>query len=500
MTGPADWASAGKLCPRIEQVIAEVRPAAGDGAAARILDAIAARLRDGQLRIAVGGRLKAGKSTMINALVGQKVAATGATECTMLVAWFRACYLNRIEVKLVSGESYYVPGKPGGGVPDDLTALGAPRSQISEIVVEVVNDRLAGDYTIVDTPGMDALSGLDAIAMSALTRADALLYVMPHPGEGDMAALEALRQQASRSISAVNVLGVLSRIDELGDGITDPWPGARRLAATYSARLNGLVATTVPIVGLLAETALGDAFTEYDTQQVARLADSAGQDPASFRNALYSARSFRGWQGGPLTAAERDRLLGLLGRHGLHMATEAHRRGVTGPVALRAELRRCSGIDELLTHIHTRFTGAADRLRAASALAVLDGISPDDWDEAAGRQAFAALRVRLAELRGHPALRQAELGAALADLVTGRLRLTAPETERLLALATGNDAPACLSLPQGASNQQIAAAADAMARSWRGLEDAPSRVTSRHARTAREFCEALYFSVRDPGI
>lgn len=483
----------GPVCRRIQDVIAAFRPSVSDGAVAGVLDATAARLRDDQLRIAIGGRLKAGKSTLINALVGQQVAPTGAAECTKLVAWFRAGDLNRVEVRLVNGGSRYVSGKPGGGVPDDLSALGAVPEEIREIVVEVVNDRLAGQYTIVDTPGMDALSGLDDIAMGALAQADALLYVMPHPGEGDVAALEELRRQASSSLTAVNVLGVLSRVDELGDGVTKPWEHAKQLVDNYSAKLSGLMATIVPVIGLLAETAVGDEFTERDTKLVARLADTVGRDPVGFRNAIYSQKTFRNWESGPLSAAERERLLHLLGRHGLDMAVHAYGQGATGTVMLLAELRRRSGIDELLAFIDTRFVPAADRLRAASALAALDGVCATCPAQPRAREALAVLRARLAELRRHPLLRQVELGAALADLAAGQLELTAPQADWLLALATGNGAAQCLGLPPDASKRQIADAADAQVRQWRVLEHRKFLVTSHHARTAREFCEMLYF-------
>ena len=50
---------------------------------------LAARTQlDGPLRVAFAGRLKAGKSTLLNALVGEGLAATDATECTRVVTWY----------------------------------------------------------------------------------------------------------------------------------------------------------------------------------------------------------------------------------------------------------------------------------------------------------------------------------------------------------------------------------------------------------------------------
>ena len=44
---------------------------------------------DEPLRIAVAGKVKAGKSTLLNALVGEQLAPADAGECTRVVTWYR---------------------------------------------------------------------------------------------------------------------------------------------------------------------------------------------------------------------------------------------------------------------------------------------------------------------------------------------------------------------------------------------------------------------------
>ncbi|MEU6297744.1 GTPase [Streptomyces erythrochromogenes] len=504
-TGPAAAAGpTGELCGRVDALCRAAAPhLPPDGPLAAVLAAVRLRLAEPGLRIAVGGRMNAGKSTLVNALLGRRLAATGATECTTLVAWFRGGVQNRLEVRRTDGRRYHVPGRPGGGIPRDVTLLGSTREEIEEIVVETAGghhpDR---PWTLVDTPGMDTLSGLDGVALRALGAADALLYVMPHPGAGDAEALESLRRQAHDRMTALNVVGVLSRIDELGDGTGDPWPRARRVAATYATRLTGLLSGVVPVAGLLAQTALGEEFTEADAVLVRRLATAPRAD---LDRALYSPHEFLHWPDGPLDGPGRARVLDLLGCYGIGAAVDA----VPAPAdlgarALLAELRAASGIDALLDEIARRFDTAADRLRAAAALGLLDdaartALGGGDAPAPAARRALDDLRAGVAALRRHPLLRQSELAPALADFAAGRLRLSEPDSVALLRLATGTTTAACLGLPEpapGTTASQSAHAARTAAESaarWRRLESGPSRVLQRHARTARELCEELYF-------
>src|SRR5262245_52397376 len=63
---------------------------------------------DEPLRVAIAGRIKAGKSTLLNALVGDRLAPTDAGECTRIVTWYQ------------DGHTYQVVGHPRQGAPRQL--------------------------------------------------------------------------------------------------------------------------------------------------------------------------------------------------------------------------------------------------------------------------------------------------------------------------------------------------------------------------------------------
>ena len=61
---------------------------ADDPAAVRVIDDLDRRLKE-PLRLALAGMVKAGKSTLLNAMLGEQIAPTDAGECTRVVTWYR---------------------------------------------------------------------------------------------------------------------------------------------------------------------------------------------------------------------------------------------------------------------------------------------------------------------------------------------------------------------------------------------------------------------------
>ncbi len=468
-------------------------PALDPGPVRRTVQRVADRLVERTLRIAVGGRLKAGKSTLVNAILGQSLAPTDATECTRTVAWYRYSHQNSVLITPRIGDPYRVLPGPGGTIPADL---GRESGEIARLTVEVSNDILRRHHTVVDTPGLDTLTAagaLDADSLAALRECDALVFVMPHPGQQEKQALEAIRAaMAASGLSLTNAVGVLSRVDQLGEGVGDPWDQAHRVSARYASRLRALLADVIPVAGLLAETALGDAFTEADARSLREVA--ARTDVVSRGRLLYRPEEWLAADDAPIDAQTRARLLRLLGIYGIGAGLTLLDKGPMGAGRLLAEYRRLSGIDPLLEFIRNRFVADADALRAGAALAELDQAV---WTggSAAERQALAVLRSELASVRMAPALSRARLAEVLTDLDAGRLRLPNWAERELLDLVRGATPAERAGLAPDAARADTVAAADERIRRWRGLEGDYRITVARAAATVRESFEALYYSL-----
>src|ERR1044072_152155 len=86
------------------------------------LDWIGRRLNQ-PIRIALAGTLKAGKSTLVNALVGEDIAPTDATEATRIVTWFRNGPTPKVTANHRGGRRSHVPIARNGGPPFHLATL-----------------------------------------------------------------------------------------------------------------------------------------------------------------------------------------------------------------------------------------------------------------------------------------------------------------------------------------------------------------------------------------
>ncbi|MDN6353614.1 MAG: dynamin family protein, partial [Corynebacterium sp.] len=103
-------------------------------------------------RVAVIGRLKSGKSTLVNALTETDIAATGSLECTMAVSIHEQGAPARAEIHGSDGrvDTVALAGRP-------LEHLGRPLDEVDYIRQFVPVSRLDA-LGVIDTPGTATLT------------------------------------------------------------------------------------------------------------------------------------------------------------------------------------------------------------------------------------------------------------------------------------------------------------------------------------------------------
>jgi GTPase Era involved in 16S rRNA processing len=434
-------------------------------------DPVAHRLRDQRrrlddpLRVALVGRVKAGKSTLLNALVGARIAPTDAGECTKVVTLYRNGATPRVLLHDTAGAVRTLPvRRSADGLHLDLA--GTPAEQVAFLAVDWPATGLV-PATLIDTPGLASLTA----AASARTEsffdsgehvpgADAVVFLTRQMQAEDLAFLAAFQAATGAGDVHTTTITVLSRADEIASGRLD----ALRAADAVAQRMAGDPAvravsdTVVPVAGLLA---LG-ARTLRQGDFVA-LRTIARAQPDDLRTLLLSADRFcRPEVPVPVSREVRVALVERLGLFGIRLSITLIRSGLTDAQSLADELQRRSGLAELQRLIAVHFTRRGGVLKVETALRTLETVlreRPTAGDADLWRELE---RIRLAS---HDLDELALLARSRAPdgPLPGALRA---EGERLLG-AEGPETTVRLGLPAGAPDEAVrAAAADAIDR-WR---------------------------------
>ncbi|WOP20079.1 dynamin family protein [Raineyella sp. LH-20] len=357
---------------------AAARAYATDPSAAETVRRLQRRL-DEPLRVAIAGRLKAGKSTLLNALLGEEVAATDAGECTLVSTWYVHGATPSARLFLTDGRTQpLVLRRVEGRLSFDLA--GHRPDEVARIEVAWPAPVLA-QMTLIDTPGLgsltveasqrtlDLVTPTGAAAPSTGPGVDALIYLMRHRQADDLAVLEEFRRQSNPSSAAedrpMNVIGVLSRADEVGGGGLDALIKAKDMATTYARdpRVRPVCQGVLPLAGLVAQGAQTLRQTEFESlRQLAAM-------PKERRELLMlSAQRFVTAPDPDVAPDARRALVDRLGLFGIRLAMVLLPYGHDQPMSLADELLRRSGLPALQQAVVDTYARAAELLKASTAL------------------------------------------------------------------------------------------------------------------------------------
>ncbi len=481
----------GHLLDRVRELLDRGRRELPDPAARDALTAALRRL-DEPLRVAIAGKVKAGKSTLLNALVGEELAPTDAGECTRIVTWYRDGPAYRVFLHLTDGPPEQRPfDRVSGAV---RITLGRPAEQVDHLEIEVPSRRLR-EHTLIDTPGIASLSTDVSLRTAAFlaadderaAEADAVIYLLRHMHGSDLRFLEAFHGDDLVHGTPVNTVGVLSRADEIGSCRLDAMEAAATVAARYQAddRLRRLCPVVVPVAGLL-----GAAGATLREEEFRTLATIAGAPTADVVDLLLTADRFAGADTAiPAERPARRRVLARLGLFGVRLGVQLIRDGhATSAADLARELTARSGLDRLLEILAAQFTGRSRVLKARSALAALDAVLRTDRSGSAAALAAEAEEIRASahefvEVRLLHLLRSGRLAGRPEQLT---------EMERLLG-GSGAEASARLGLPPDAAAERLRVVAQEALARWQRVAEHPlsARELRTAARAVARSCEGI---------
>ncbi|GLY25531.1 dynamin family protein [Micromonospora sp. NBRC 101691] len=480
------------------------------------------------MRLAVVGQIKRGKSTLVNALLGAELSATGRAELTFTVSEFR--YADRPEIVV-----HYKDGTVSTGFAPaqfhELTTRDARRAEHLRRIRKVeygIPNPLLRHFRLVDTPGLGSVHVVDAAntrdilgigdiadgserhalaqaladsgrdgatvhreSIAELDQADAVLYLFSRAlHQRDHTALSQFIGSAGGSLTPLKAFGVLSRCDQYwpdrtaGRGVDplarDPLTVGDQLARQLLgwAPAARTFYTVLPVAGLLAAGAnrLGDREFEWLADLVRD--GGAGNVVRLLRDAERFANR-EDLRGVRLPVDQRRHLVTRVGAWGVALACRYLDDGL-GPGQVRQRLLDHSGIPRLRALVIRHFGNR-------SALLKVDGVAQRARAEVV-RLRLAAQRagLRVAPEVDHVASQLERLHDALPGLAelrtlgryyNGEFGLVDEEVDTLLRVTGehGLDAASRVGLPPTATAGDIARAARAAAGWWAAQLQDPMR-------------------------
>jgi hypothetical protein len=422
------------------------------------------------LRVALVGRVSAGKSTLANALLGCYRVATGVTELTYNVNWLRYGDLPGLVAHFRDGrpaqhrdlaelERLTVRAQTD---PELAAVLGA----IDYIEVREPNPQLH-DFDLIDTPGLDshfvadsantlrflgrANADVRAATVAHASQADALVLVFARGlarAEADL--LADFRDAGLSTATPITAIGALTKV-ELYWPDRDPMAEGQRVAGKImrEADAGRLLFDLRPVASLVA----AGAATLTDGQ-VADLAELARLPPylLAERASLGPLFARRDYDDVLVPAVRRKALYRQLSGYGIVLACELIREGVGNPAGLREELAKRSGLPAFRDLLTGHFGNRADLIKLQRAMTALQVQQQAVRESLPPRQRLQ-LDTAVAEVTrlGFAEHAFAEL-AALQSYYDGRLCLDEAEASELLRVTGehGLSPAARLGLPAAA--------------------------------------------------
>jgi GTPase Era involved in 16S rRNA processing len=249
-----DYSTLAKLLAEINQSVTDPTPSQ-----ARILrrvDELHLRLRNDRLQLAVVGQFKRGKSTLLNAILGDLILPTAVTPLTAITTFVENDPGFHVRAIFLSGKTADIEADGPTALARELARLVTEDSNpknilgLSRVEVHLPAPLLTQGVVLIDTPGIGSTFRHNTrTAEAALPECDAALFVVsPDPPitEVEIEYLSRVRAAVAHLVIVLNKVDVVEPQD-LGAAIAF----LRRTLAEHAA-----VDESVPLFCLSARSAL----------------------------------------------------------------------------------------------------------------------------------------------------------------------------------------------------------------------------------------------------
>ena len=338
------------------------------------------------MRVAVMGKIKAGKSSLMNALLGESVVATGVEELTFNVNWFKYGEIPSLVVHFKSDRP------PETKTLEELELLTRRREENQAFLVEIeyievfYPNPILKTFNLIDTPGLDSAFSEDSrntleflqlspedltkVTEKEALKADAILYLFSQSiASSDQGVLEEFIGEKLENSTPINSIGVLTKVDNYWPDKLDPLDTgqaiAQRLLSEHS-QLRNLLYTIFPVSGLL-----GWGAKTLSPEDFATLEQLAALPMEEFESLTKSAKKFNkeySDRANIPASINRKQLLSKLGLYGICQGWELIQRGIKNQDELKDKLLEFSGLPKLQDLVVSHFGNRAFLIKLNNSL------------------------------------------------------------------------------------------------------------------------------------
>lgn len=175
---------------------------------------VASKLRDNKFNLVVVGQFKRGKSTLVNALVGDDILPTAVVPLTSIITILRHGSEEKITVAFAGGASEVITREE---LPEFVTEKRNPNNlkKVESVDIALPCSFLEGGVQLVDTPGVGSIYAHNTDAANHfLPESDATIFLMTADQPLSIGEVEFLRNVREH---VTKIFFVLNKVDMLNE-------------------------------------------------------------------------------------------------------------------------------------------------------------------------------------------------------------------------------------------------------------------------------------------